>query len=340
LSEVAKLALEQYNRLVNEPIDAVYTWVDDADPAWAARKRDVLASLGADADELHASSTSASRFKNRDELRYSLRSLERYAPFVRNVYLVTDQQVPHWLDERRVKVIDHRDIFLWPEHLPTFNSRAIECHLHRIEGLSERFLYLNDDVLLCGATAPTDYFDEQGRAIVHLDSREVVWDQGHHAYDRPVHVAMRNTSALLEANGYDRIVHRIDHVPYALNRSELKALSKRFQSETHECSSHRFRDPRDIKLTSGLFQYVGLASNTAVESTGPGSNYIKLGNRHSALISVLKKLVKHHISRSTRGVKYFSANDAGRLPNSLLLDFAIRAYFLTAYPNRSRYEKH
>jgi len=233
-----------------------------------------------------------------------------------------------------------RDIFLWPEHLPTYNSRAIECHLHRIEGLSERFIYLNDDILLCGTTTEADYFDEQGRAVVHLDPREVVWDPDHHAYNRPIHVAMRNSSALLEANGYDRIVHRIDHVPYPLRRSELEKLSQRFHNEILECSSHPFRDHRDIKLTSGLFQFVGMASNTAIESKGPGSSYIKLGHQRNALRRVLVKLLRHHIARFTRGVKYYSINDAGRLSNSRLLDMAIRAYFSATYPRRSRYEKY
>ncbi len=323
---------------MNEPIDAVYTWVNGADPEWQARKRERLESMGVAAGALHSSSTSASRFENRDELRYSMRSLERYAPFVRNVYLVTDQQVPEWLAEENVRVVDHRDIFPWPEHLPTFNSRAIECHLHRIEGLSERFIYLNDDVFLCGPTTRADYFDEQGRAIVHLDHREVVWDTSHPSYDQPIHAALRNTSQLLENHGYDRICHRIDHVPYALNCGQLEALSKRFESEVRECSSHAFRDPRDIKFTSALFQYIGIAEDNAVVSQARGSTYIKLGARQLPTMSLLAKLFMHQLTRAA-GVKYFSINDAGTHSASLLRDFTIRAYLWATYPNDSRFER-
>ena len=116
------------------PIDAVYTWVDGSDPEWQQRKCAALESLGAEATRLDPSATSAVRYKNRDELRYSLRSLERFAPFVRKVYLVTDHQLPDWLDIEHpsLEVVFHEDLFPDPSHLPTFCSRAIECHLHRI----------------------------------------------------------------------------------------------------------------------------------------------------------------------------------------------------------------
>ena len=69
------------------PIDAVYTWVDDSDPVWRERRRRALDALGAEAARLHPSATSAVRYRDRGELRYSLRSLERMAPFVRKIYL-------------------------------------------------------------------------------------------------------------------------------------------------------------------------------------------------------------------------------------------------------------
>src|SRR5699024_12381344 len=74
------------------PIDVVYTWVDGADPAWLARKAE--ASGEGPAPVLHAEATDPARFRSRDWLRYSLRSLDDHAPWVRNIFLVTDQQVP------------------------------------------------------------------------------------------------------------------------------------------------------------------------------------------------------------------------------------------------------
>ncbi|XP_037073450.1 N-acetylglucosamine-1-phosphotransferase subunits alpha/beta-like [Pollicipes pollicipes] len=101
-----------------------------------------------------------SRFADSQELRYSLRSLERFAPWVRRVYLVTNGQIPDWLalDSARLTLVTHEEIFPDASHLPTFSSPAIEAHLHRITGLSERFLYFNDDVLLGRPVWPEDFY--------------------------------------------------------------------------------------------------------------------------------------------------------------------------------------
>jgi UDP-N-acetylglucosamine-lysosomal-enzyme len=93
---------------------------------------------------------SDNRYRDSEELRYSLRSLVRFAPWIRHIYLVTDNQIPYWLDlsHPRLTVVPHSDIFPNKSHLPVFSSPAIEAHIHRIPGLSQRFIYFNDDVML------------------------------------------------------------------------------------------------------------------------------------------------------------------------------------------------
>lgn len=100
------------------------------------------------------------RFSDKDELRYSLRSVEKFANWVRNIYVVTNGQVPNWLNTShpRIKLVHHSQIYTNQSHLPTFNSASIECHLHRIEGLSKRFLYLNDDFLFGRPVYPEDFY--------------------------------------------------------------------------------------------------------------------------------------------------------------------------------------
>eukprot|EP01062_Namystynia_karyoxenos_P004868 TRINITY_DN11719_c0_g1_i2.p1 TRINITY_DN11719_c0_g1~~TRINITY_DN11719_c0_g1_i2.p1 ORF type:complete len:1078 (+),score=220.64 TRINITY_DN11719_c0_g1_i2:102-3335(+) len=164
-------------RLCSEPFDLVYTWVNGSDPwlqsniafyrllaeggsvAEAAAAAAGTAAEMASAADLE-SAAAASRFEDNDELRYSLRSVERYAPWVRNIYIVTNGQVPHWLDVRhpRLVIVAHHDLFPNPSELPTFSSPAIECHLHRIPGLSRRFLYLNDDTLFGNEVWPDDFW--------------------------------------------------------------------------------------------------------------------------------------------------------------------------------------
>ncbi|XP_054648153.1 N-acetylglucosamine-1-phosphotransferase subunits alpha/beta-like isoform X2 [Dunckerocampus dactyliophorus] len=92
----------------------------------------------------------ANRFEDNDALRHSLRSVEKFAPWVRHIFVVTNGQIPFWLDlsNPRVSVVTHKEIFQNQSHLPTFSSGAIESHLHRIRGISQKFIYLNDDIML------------------------------------------------------------------------------------------------------------------------------------------------------------------------------------------------
>ncbi len=167
------------------PIDAVYTWVNGSDPLFQLRLAETKSLLGQSTDEpsaLLANETnstagnatsdifSASRFRNLDELRYSLRSLERFAPWIRRVFLVTNGQVPHWLDlsHPRLTVVTHEELYLNVSHLPTFSSPSIETHLHRIKGLSKKFMYLNDDVMFGRDVYPDDFITNGGGQKVFL----------------------------------------------------------------------------------------------------------------------------------------------------------------------------
>ncbi|XP_052872963.1 N-acetylglucosamine-1-phosphotransferase subunits alpha/beta [Anopheles cruzii] len=129
-----------------EVIDVVYTWVNGSDPQFL----DQLARFSATHDK--------ARYDDKNELRYSLRSLEKYAPWVRNVYVVTNGQIPGWLnlENPRVRLVTHADIADEETLLPTFSSASIESFIHRIPGLSSQFLYLNDDIFLGAPLYPDD----------------------------------------------------------------------------------------------------------------------------------------------------------------------------------------
>ena len=140
-------------------IDAVITWVDGADPAHRAR-RDRFAD-----GSVHADAKSQTRFFSSGEVRFAVLSLLHFCPFVRHIHVVTDEQYPDILrsvleDQEKVRIVDHRDVF--GEHadlLPVFSSRSIETMIHRIPGLAEHFLYLNDDIFVGRPMRPEDYFD-------------------------------------------------------------------------------------------------------------------------------------------------------------------------------------
>uniref|UniRef100_A0A8D2PR10 N-acetylglucosamine-1-phosphotransferase subunits alpha/beta n=1 Tax=Zosterops lateralis melanops TaxID=1220523 RepID=A0A8D2PR10_ZOSLA len=113
---------------------------------------------------------SASRFEDNEELRYSLRSIERHAPWVRHIFIVTNGQIPSWLnlDNPRITIVTHQEIFQNVSHLPTFSSPAIESHIHRISGLSQKFIYLNDDVMFGKDVWPDDFYSHSKGQKVYL----------------------------------------------------------------------------------------------------------------------------------------------------------------------------
>ncbi len=135
-----------------DKIDFVVTWVDDADPVWQKKKADFT---GVCFEEGNC----AARYRDWDTLKYWFRGVEKYAPWVNNVYFITDDQKPEWLNlnHPKLKWIKHTD-YIPKEYLPTFNSNVIEWNIHRIEGLSEKFVYFNDDMFLIKDTKPKDFF--------------------------------------------------------------------------------------------------------------------------------------------------------------------------------------
>ncbi len=145
-------------------IDLVYLWVDGSDPEWLARKRATTGDF-----QPNSETDDVARWLSNDELKYSFRSMEKFAPWVRKVFIVTDRQVPSWLDtaNERVRVVDHSEIFP-PEALPCFNSSVIEYFLHRIPGLAPRFLFANDDMFFGQAVGPEFFFGEDGWPVLRL----------------------------------------------------------------------------------------------------------------------------------------------------------------------------
>ncbi len=145
-------------------IDIVIPWVDGGDPEW--RKEFLAARQAADVGGVVATgggeNASEIRYRDWGTLQYLLRGIERFAPWVRQVHLVTRGHLPVWLDvsHPHLNVVRHSD-FIPAEYLPTFASRPIELNVHRIEGLAERFILFNDDMFLC-RPVPAERFFRDG----------------------------------------------------------------------------------------------------------------------------------------------------------------------------------
>ena len=133
-------------------IDFVVTWVDSNDPKWQEEFRKYKG-LTTTADQ------SKARYRDWDLFRYWFRAVENYAPWVHKVYLITNGKFPDWINPNnpQLVLVKHSD-YIPEQFLPTFNSRTIEFYMNRIKGLSEHFVYFNDDMFLNAPITPEYYF--------------------------------------------------------------------------------------------------------------------------------------------------------------------------------------
>ncbi|SHN04874.1 stealth conserved region 3 domain-containing protein [Streptomyces yunnanensis] len=314
---------------VTFPIDVVYTWVDDSDPEWRARRDAAkraagLADGGADSGDV--------RFRNRDELRFSLRSLAMYAPWVRNVYLVTDDQTPAWLDTSQpgIKVVSHREIFDDPALLPTFNSHAIESQLHRIDGLSEHFLYFNDDVFLGRPLTPRSFFDSNGMAHFFRSPTAVPPsplaedDEGYFA-------AAKNNRGLLQREYGRTATHGFLHAPHPLRRSVLAEIAEKFPEEITATAASRFRATTDLSVASSLHHHYGYLTGRSTPASLTCS-FVNAGDytHHTRLSRML--------ATRSHGVFCIGESADAEVPADEQ-DRVLRAFLSAYFPVRSPFER-
>lgn len=142
---------------MSKPIDFVLTWVDGNDPEWIKKKNEALGVVD-------TSRIDARKRRSRDwnTLPYFFRGVSRYAPWVNHIYIVTPNQCPNWLntEHSKITVINQDDLFEDKSVLPTFNNCAIELLFHKIPGLSEQFVYFNDDMFILDDVKETDFFKD------------------------------------------------------------------------------------------------------------------------------------------------------------------------------------
>lgn len=308
------------------PIDAVYLWVDGSDPAWQERK--VRAQPAGSAAAAEDPAEAAARFSDNGELRYSFRSVELFAPWIRHVYLVTDDQVPAWLDQDhpRVTVVDHRDIFPAGSRLPTFNSHAIGANLHHIDGLSEHYLYLNDDLFFGRVTSPGLFFLANGVTNFHLSKATL--PTGTDLSELAHEGARRNSAELLRTEFGRMATRAFYHVPNAQRRSLLYELEERHPDVFRQNSGSPFRSAEDYEVNSWLYHYYAFFTERAV----PGSiRYGYFDVSRPDTTARMEKLLQQ------RDVDTFCINDT--VETSAELRRSIPLWLQRYFPQRSSFEK-
>lgn len=263
-----------------EPIDVVYTWVDAADVDWQTsyrRYKELIPANGA-----HESSRDLARYTSRDELKYSLRSLEMNLPWVRNIFLVTAGQVPEWLHQEnsKIKLVDHRDIFDCSEDcLPTFNSHAIETQISKIKGLSEHFLYVNDDIFFGRPLSQNTFFTASGDVKYALANKH--YSEASNPRLAVNQAAQRNADLIFDK--YDRTTAlKFRHVAHPQRLLIHEKIREYFPSAVKATARHKFRHVEDISVPSSLAHYIAAAEGLGVPAEIDYA-YVDLGGDHLAL---------------------------------------------------------
>jgi hypothetical protein len=258
-------------------VDVVYTWVDGSDPAWQRRRDAALQQMsgeGARSLRLHPTSTDASRFEDSQELLHSLRSLHAFASWVRRIHIVTDSQVPDWLDvdHPAIHVVDHAELMGGSR----FNSHAIEASLHRIPDLAEHYLYLNDDVFFGLIAYRGDFFAAPG--VSRFFPSDLPIDPGPpHPEDLPIVAAAKNNRELVEERFGLEVLTKIRHTVHPQLRSVGRTLEEDFPERMAQTRDSLFRAPTDLSVASSLSHWYGYALSRAVPDT-PNYLYLNLGD--------------------------------------------------------------
>lgn len=228
-------------------IDAVYAWADGSDPAFHAslieRRQQYSALTGY---EPEAESIAARRFRDAGNLRYSLRSVEKNAPWFRRIYIVTNGQVPKWLrHDGRVRIVTIDEIFPDREDLPTFNATAIQLNIPRIKGLSRYYVFMNDDYFFTKPTAPGYFFGENGlpklpfsRFVLHPKSEDSkLWQR-----------LLAHQADLLNARFGRRDWYESPHSPFIFDNEQIARICGMWANEIRETNRHPFRAETDLHL--------------------------------------------------------------------------------------------
>ena len=215
---------------IPEKIDIVYLWVDGNEPVWRQKRQTALSLLDTRGHSSIAKYGNVEgRYRDNDELRYSLRALERYFPDCGHVYIITDAQTPLWLQvSAQISIIDHKDL-IPADKLPSFDSANIESYIHHIPNLSERYFYFNDDVFFGSPVDLSHWFRESPRGVgiyVGWSDDLDVSDEGLQPDATALENACRLPIQWLEQYGqpYQHTYRTFAHSPRPMLKSKLLAL--------------------------------------------------------------------------------------------------------------------
>jgi UDP-glucose 4-epimerase len=299
-------------------IDLVFSWVDGSSVEFQ-RKR----ALRMQSYVVGAGDDSVARYRQLDELKYALRSVYLFAPWVRRIFIVTDSPTPAWLaDHPAVTIVPSSAFFVDQSNLPTHNSHAIESQLHHIEGLSEHFLYSNDDMFFARPISPEMFFSPGGVTRFIEATTRIGLGANSPARSGFENSARVNRALLLERFGRVTTRH-LEHAPTPLRRSVLFEMEREFSDDFARTAASPFRSATDISVTNSLYHYYALMTGRAVVQPNARVKYVE-----TTLASSLRQmtaLLRH------RNQDFFCLNDGSAPEISVETRMAAVLEFLNSY---------
>lgn len=307
-------------------IDLVYLWVNGNDPKWVAKRN---AHIGKPTGKQE---NCKGRYADSGELKYSLRSVEKYAPWIRKIFIVTDDQVPEWLDTTnpKIQIVDHTEI-LPAESLPCFNSSLLEQFLYKIPGLSEYFIFSNDDMYINRPVTPGDFFDEHNLPYLFMNRkpfRKLEFWFREKVMKKPLSQYLQkiNNASCLAEKHYGRYYgSKLHHNMDAYCKSIFVRTHQLFGEQINTMLLHHMRSDLDIHRT--LYSYVAQA-----EKLG---HLCYVSQKHSFRLHINNRSHYHKFERYNPVL--FCMNDSEHA-NDDDRRFAIE-YVSKLFPEKSQFEK-
>ena len=289
-------------RSTGEPpdVDAVITWVDGSESSYAEK-------LSTHLDGIIGEGTHVTRFANCGEIEYCVVSILKFAPWIRKIFIVTDQQTPKFISSiskslyaPKIQLIDHKEIFRnYESCLPTFNNRSIETVIWRIPNISENFIYFNDDFILVRPVSRSDFFRE-GKVVLRGTWRPI------YKKFKPKNILKNALSFFLGKNTQPRLdMHtagqqlsavkaglsakylRLAHNPYPCRRSTIELFFSKKNGLFERNISYKFRSSKQI-LCQHLASYLEIKNGNAIIDNSLSTLILRARDR--PLSSVERKL--------------------------------------------------
>jgi hypothetical protein len=287
----------------HEAVDAVVAWVDGDDPKHRAKLDRHLATIGR-----RPPSARPTRFRSVAEVDYCITSILRFAPFVRRIHVITDEQRPpifaaaeRWSPTLRDKLVlvDHREAFAgYEDCLPNFNSLSIATVLYRIPGLAERFVYFNDDVMLIKPITVQEFFHD-GVPVLRgqfepLPERRfarrvrALWRKVSMPAPGAVRAGVADAQArAAQMAGFDDRFLHMGHNPHPVRRETLERFFESHEDVLRRNLSFPLRDASQFSAVS-LANHLELRAHSAVVVPDDASLYLKPASGSNTMSQVAR----------------------------------------------------